>query len=110
MNKQQDEKSPTTESWRALPQLPSVEVSDLGRVRVIKDVTPGRDGLVRAQVGGRRLACSLEALHRAAWPERWPALAGPASVVVLAAPSRPFRGIDRAGVAECAEPVPHDPD
>lgn len=62
--------------WRPLPGFEAVEVAKDGRMRVCRPVEAKR-GMVQVQIGHRRLASSQSTIHKLAWPELWPALAGP---------------------------------
>lgn len=77
--------------WRPLPGFPDLEISRLGAVRVLRAVKVDERGMVQVQRGGRRVACSARTLHRAAWPELWPAAAGDPEPVRVVDPSEGWR-------------------
>jgi hypothetical protein len=76
--------------WHSVPVFPELEVSEDGRgVRLVRSVQPQRSGVYAVQVNGRSIRATLETLYKAAWPEKWPALAREAELRVAEPPSDP---------------------
>jgi hypothetical protein len=77
---------PQDQAARKLPGFPCVRVRADGSAFVVRELVPGRDGLVRVTRDGRAICDTLKRLHRAAWPELWPVAAGPSDRVEVADP------------------------
>lgn len=67
--KNSSDTAPSGDVWRSLPDLPEIQVTKGGQIRLVQPLHPDGSGEIRVQVDGYKLRARPTAIRDAAWPE-----------------------------------------